>query len=87
MMYTESIRKYVFELCISDLLCFVSQNLSARGINSQYLTNSLQLQRLVPYVFRGLRGLLARMHKDQHLLLVLADLLQHLGIADIVHRL
>ncbi|KJR89206.1 uncharacterized protein SPSK_05806 [Sporothrix schenckii 1099-18] len=83
----EAVRQQVLEVFVARLLGGLLQNLAGAGVVLQDLVDGLELEGLVANVARRLGRVLARVHKDEHLVAVLADVLEDLGVGDVVHRL
>ena len=87
MMYSEAIGHQVFKIGVVYLISLFLEDSPARCVSSHDLTESLHLHGLIADVFGCLRRLLPGMHEDQHLLLILANVLEDFRVAHVIHGL
>ena len=86
-MDAEPVRQDVLEIAIGHVTSCRAEDLSRASIVLEDLVDGVHFHSLVPYVLGRLRSLLSRVNEDEHLVAVLADVLEDFGVSDIVHRL
>src|SRR5277367_4961038 len=84
-MNAKAVWEQILQVSVTNRFCFGSKELTTARITSEYLTNSLFFQSFVSDISCSLGRFFPRMHEDDCLIIILANMLENFDISDIIH--